>query len=124
MPWYLLRSYGPDENTEIWLEHDDEMSDATFSDLVSRVAQQCAVVQCSPSIYVHNKMYHTEDRNPQPWWGTVIYGVVERLISDHGFQTREAQSAIEIEWSESYLNFCPNPDEITETQRRMAATDS
>lgn len=108
MPWYLLRSHGPDENTQIWLEHDLELSEADFEECVMEAAR--AVVEGELEKYSQIK----SDR-PHPWWGGIIREVADILCDcDEPFGFRRIQKTAEFSksWSCSWEDFLPYPDVI------------
>jgi len=103
---YMLRSSGPDENTEFWLERDEAVQD--FETLVEEVAKEVVRLQL-PGFDEHKKRSPDRD-DPMPWWGDVIGDVVEILCERHGFRMIEPKETFEREWSISYVRFCPKMD--------------
>lgn len=109
MYFYKLVSYGYDTNDQYWLYREEECEN--FEELVAEISQKIVVEE------VRGEPISEYRKDTMPWWEGIVDLVALDLIENYEFNKLIPNETISKEWTTSFMEFCPNPQEIIDIRK-------
>ena len=106
---YLIISEDSECNVSIRILHENKFSEEQFNKMVEE-----AIKEIVEETLKKEKYNWISPGSPMPWWEHVYANVANNLCEKRGFQKEMIEASFGREYSMSWINFCPDAEELKE----------